>query len=297
MQIIFLGTSCAVPTKERNHSSFLLTYRDEGILFDCGEGTQRQLKFAGVKPTKITRVLISHWHGDHVLGLSGLIYTLGLCEYNQTLKIYGPIGTKRHLEKMLEATEDNARIKIEVKEVTKEGSFYEDDGFRLEAHKLEHRCPTLGYAFIEKDRRRINVDYVKKIGIPEGPLLGELQDGKTIEFKGKKITPEEATYIVKGKKIAYIADSLLCKGAYSLAKDADLLIASSTYTSKDKEKAQEHIHMTAEEAGLVASKSNVKRLVLTHFSQRYKNIHELEEDARNVFDNVTAAKDFMKIEL
>ena len=296
MQIIFLGTSCATPTKDRNHSSFLLNYRDEGILFDCGENTQRQLKIAGIKPTKITKVLISHWHGDHVFGLPGLIYTLGMSEYNQTLRIYGPKGTKKYFGNMINSTADSPRIKIEIKEIDK-GIFYDGRWFKLEAAKLEHRCPTLGYSFIEKNRRRINLSYIKKLGIPEGPLLGKLQEGKNITFKGKTINIKDATHLVKGKKISFVADTRVCNGAYDLAKDADLLIAASTYASKDKDKAEKHSHMTAEEAGLIASKSNVKQLILTHFSQRYKNIHDLEEDARNVFDNSIAAKDFMKFNL
>jgi ribonuclease Z len=296
MEITFLGTSCAVPTKDRGHSTFYLDYKGEGILFDCGENSQRQLKIAGIKPAKITKVLISHWHGDHVFGLPGLIYTLGMGEYNKTLKIYGPPGTKKYLATMLDSTVDAVRIKIEVNEVG-EGVFYEGKWFRLEAAKLEHRCPTLGFAFVEKDRRRIDVKYTKKAGIPEGPLLGRLQEGKSVTWKGKKINAKDATYVVKGKKLVYIADTLPCRGANKIAKNADLLIVASTYTSKDKDKAEKHLHLTAQQAGLIASKSNVKQLVLTHFSTRYKNIHDLEQDARDVFDNSFAAKDFMKIEL
>jgi ribonuclease Z len=296
MQITFLGTSCAVPTKDRNHTSILLTYRDEGILFDCGENIQRQIKIAGIKPTKITKILISHWHGDHVFGLPGLIYTLGFTEYNKTLKIYGPKGTKKYFKNMIESTSDKPRIKIEIKEIGP-GKFFDNKWFKLEAEKLEHRCPTLGFSFIEKDRKRINLNFIKKYKIPEGPLLGKLQEGKDIEYKGKKITAKQATYPVKGKKIAYIADTALCKGAYALAENADLLISDSTYSNKDKDKAEKYDHLTAQQAGLIASKSNVKQLVLIHFSQRYKNVHDLEEDARNVFDNSIAAKDFMKINL
>ncbi len=296
MQITILGTSCAVPTKERNNSSFLLEYRGEGILFDCGEGTQRQLKIAGIKLTKVTRILISHWHGDHVLGISGLIHSLGLGEYNKVLKIYGPKGTKKYMSHLLNSTADTTRTEIEIIEV-EEGVFYENEWFKLEAVKLEHGCPTIGYVFIEKDRRRINTKYTKKLGIPEGPLLGKLQEGKNIKFKGKTVSLKQATYLVKGKKIGYVADTLLCKGAYDIAKNADLLIAESTYTHKDKEKAEEYHHLTAREAGLIASKSNAKKLVLMHFSGRYKNVQEIEEDARQVFDNSFAAKDFMKIDV
>jgi ribonuclease Z len=296
MQIIFLGTSCAVPTKDRNHATFLLTYRDEGILFDCGENVQRQLKIAGIKLTKITRILISHLHGDHVFGLPGIIYSLGLSEYNKKLTIYGPKGIKKFIENMIISTTDNARINIDIKEIGP-GKFYDGKWFKLESVKLKHKQYTLGYSFIEKDRKRINLNYIKKLGIPEGPLLGKLQEGKDITFKGKKISAAKATHPAKGKKISFIADTLMCDGAYDLAKDADLLIANSTYASKDKDKAKEHIHLTAEEAGLIASQSNTKQLILTHFSQRYKDIHVLEQDARNVFDNSIAAKDFMKINL
>ena len=296
MQIIFLGTSCAVPTKDRNHNTFLLAYRDEGILFDCGENSQRQLRIAGIKPTKITRILISHLHGDHIFGLPGIIYTLGLSEYNKKLIIYGPKGIKKFVNLMINSTMDNARISVDVREISP-GKFYDGKWFKLEAKKLAHGPYTLGFSFIEKDRRRINLDYVKKLGIPEGPLLGKLQNGKNITFKEKIISADKATTVVKGKKISYIADTRTCKSAYDLAKNSDLLIAASTYSSKDQDKAEKHKHLTAKEAGLIASQSNVKQLVLTHFSQRYKDIHELEKDARDVFDNSIAAKDFMKFNL
>jgi len=296
MQITILGTSCAVPTKERNNSSFLLEYKGEGILFDCSENVQRQLRIAGVKPTKVTKILISHWHGDHVFGLPGLIYTLGMKEYSKTLRIYGPKGSKKYFANMLNSSAEEVRIKIEVKEIG-EGEFYEGKWYRLEASKLEHRSPALGFAFIEKDRRRINVRYVKKLGIPEGPLLGKLQEGKNIKFKGRTVSVKQATYIVKGKKIAYVADTLPCKGAYEIAKDADLLVAAATFASNEKDKAEKYMHLTAKESGLIASKSNAKKLVLIHFSTRYKDTQVLEQDARDVFDNSIAAKDFMKIDV
>ncbi|MBW2993128.1 ribonuclease Z [Candidatus Woesearchaeota archaeon] len=296
MKITFLGTSCAVPTKERNPTSFFLEYRGEGILFECGEGTQRQLKIAGIKPTRVTRILISHWHGDHVLGLAGLIDTLGFLNYNKTLHIYGPRETKKRLASLLESTVDELRIALDVKEIG-EGRFYDGRWFELESSKLEHKHPTLGYAFIEKYRRRIDVKYVKKLGIPMGPLLGKLQEGKQISYKGRKISVKDATYVVKGKKIAYVADTLPCKGAYDIAKDADLLVAESTYISKDKEKAREYYHMTAQDAAQIANKSNAKKLLLVHISARYKNVQEIEQDARDIFDNSFAAKDFMKVDV
>lgn len=296
MQLIILGTSCGRPTKERNHSAVFLSYGSEGILFDCGEGTQRQLTIAGIKPTKINKVLITHWHGDHVLGLPGLIQTLGLLGYNKTLRIYGPIETKEKIKAIFQACEFEQRIKIEVEEV-KEGVFYDGKNYSLEAYEITHGIRTIGYRFIEKNRRRINVPAVKKLGIPEGPLLGKLQEGKIIIWKNKKISPKGTTHIVYGKKIAYIPDSAPCENTLKLAQDADLLICDSTFASDLQEKADKYKHMTAKQAGLIASQANVKQLILTHFSTRYKDTHILEEDARNVFDNVIAAKDFMRVNL
>lgn len=296
MQITFLGTSCMVPTKERNHSAFFLSYKSEGILFDCGEGTQRQLKIAGIKPPKVTKILLSHWHGDHVLGLPGLLQTLGSSEYTKTLEIYGPKGTKQHMKAMFDAFIFDKPFEIKVKEVSS-GKFFENNDFVLEARQLDHGIETIGFSFLEKNRRRINVSAVKKLGVPEGPLLGKLQDGETITFKGKKITPEKTTVDVAGKKIVYIADTLPCESCYKLAENADLLICEAAYTSKLEDKSREYKHMTAKEAALVASRSGVKELVLTHFSARYKNTHELQEDAQQVFQNVTCAEDFMKIKI
>lgn len=296
MEITFLGTSCAIPTKERNHTSIFVAHKGEGILFDCGEGTQRQLKIAGIRPTRITKILVSHWHGDHVLGIPGLIDTLGFMEYTKTLEIYGPKGSKERLNNMLKGITDKVAIKIKVYEV-KEGCFYDGKDFYIESAPLEHFGPVVGYALIEKDRRRINLKYIKKIGMKEGPLLGKLQAGKSVIWKGKRVNVKDATYIVKGRKIAYVADTLPCEGAMKLAKNADLLICDSTYHSALKEKAEQYKHMTAKDAGLLASRAGAEQLALIHFSARYKDVHVLEADARDVFDNAVAAKDFMKIRL
>jgi len=296
MQITFLGTAAMVPTKERNHPGFLLEYGVEGILFDCGEGIQRQLKTAGIKLTKVTKVLISHWHGDHVLGLPGLIQTLGSSDYNKILEIYGPSGTRERIKSMFKAFVFDKRLDIKIEEV-KNGLFFENNKFSLQALELEHKIKTLGFSFIEKDRRRIDIKAIKRLGIPEGPLLGKLQENKAITFKGKKISPDKTTYIVKGKKISYIADTLPCNNCYMLAKDSDILICEATYSSELSCKAEEYYHMTSKQAALIANKADVKKLMLMHFSNRYKSSQELEEDARNVFDNSFCAYDFMKVKL
>ncbi len=285
-----------VPTKERNTSAVLISYKAENILIDCGEGTQRQLRLAGIKPTKITKILISHWHGDHVLGLPGLIQTMGASEYSGVLKIYGPKGSQKHIEKMLGAFVFGNKVDFKTLDITKK-RFFDNKDFDLEALPLDHGIDCLGFSFVEKDRRKINIQTIKKIGIPEGPLLGRLQSGKSISFKGKRITPDQTTYFVKGRKISYIADTLLCDNCIKLADNADLLISEAVYDSGLENKAFEYKHLTAKQAGLIANQANVKKLILTHFSQRYKNTQEIEEDARTVFNNIVCAEDFMKIKI
>ena len=296
MQIVFLGTACMVPTKERNHSSVLLSYKTEGILFDCGEGTQRQMKKAGIRPTKVTKILISHWHGDHVLGIPGLLQTLGASEYNQTLEIYGPPGTKKHIQAMFEAFVFDRPFNMKITEISG-GKFFENKDFVLEAQPLTHGIKTLGFSFTEKDKRRVDMKKAKKHGLTEGPSIGKLQSGQVVTIKGKKIMPDDVSSIEKGRKVSIISDTVVCDNCFKLAQDADLLISEACYTSELENKAKEYKHMTAKGAGLVASQSNAKKLVITHFSARYKNALDLQKDAQSVFDNVQCAEDLMKINL
>jgi len=284
------------PTKERNPAAVLISYAGEGILMDCGEGTQRQFRAIDMKPTKVTKILITHWHGDHVLGLPGLLQTIGSEDRPKTIEIYGPRGTKKFFENMAHSFYFDRVLDMKIVEV-ENGRFFENESFALEAMELEHNVPTLGYAFVEKDRRRISVPFVKKLGIPDGPLLGKLQMGKDIEWKGKKVTAEEATSIVKGKKIAYITDTAICKNCITLAQDADLLISESVYEEGLHEKASQYKHMTAVQAASIANTANVKKLVLTHFSQRYKTTEKVQEEAKAHFSNVLCAYDFLKVKV
>ena len=285
-----------VPTKERNQSGILISYGSEGILVDCGEGTQRQLKIAGISLAKITKILISHWHGDHVLGLPGLIQSMSAAGYEKKLRIYGPTGTKKFMKKMFEAFLFDRKIDIEVNEV-KKGEFFGNKEFVLEAETLEHNIETVGYSVSEKDKRKINLKYTKKLGIPQGPLLGNLQDGKSVMWKGKKVDVNKATSVVKGKVVAIINDTVPCKGADVLAKGVDVLICEATYSSNLESKGEEHGHMTSKQAAELANRGHVKKLVLTHFSARYKSTHLLSGDARTYCVAVLCAKDFMKINL
>jgi ribonuclease Z len=252
------------------------------------------MKIAGISFSKITKIFISHWHGDHMLGLPGLLQSMAMHEYTKNLQIYGPPGSKQKFKTLLEAFESSYQIEATMHDV-KEGKIIDNKDFYIEAYPLSHRTKCYGYRFIEKDRRKMKMTALKKLGIPEGPLIGKLQQGKAITHKGKKIKPEQVSTIITGRIFGFISDTRPNKNCFKIAKDADLLLCESTYSSDLGDKAEEHMHMTAVDAAQIASQSETKKLVLTHFSARYKDAHVLEKDARTVFDNTVAAKDFMKI--
>ncbi len=284
-----------IPTKERNHSSILISYKNQGLLVDCGEGTQRQLRIAGIKPSKITKLLITHWHGDHVLGIPGLIQNLAAHNYKQTLEIYGPKGSKKYLKNLLSGIVMQEKIKCEIKELSS-GIFYKKD-FVLETTPLDHITPCLAYSFKEMDRRKINLNYLKKFNLAQHPLLGDLQKGKNIVYKGKKISAQKATTVIPGKKITIIMDTAPTKNAVKIAKNSDVLIVESTWSKELEKFVMKRKHMTAELAAKMAKQAGAKKLILTHFSQRYKDMKQLEVEAKRIFKNVVLAEDFMQINI
>ena len=292
VEITFLGTSCMQPTKKRNHPSFMLSYKTENILFDCGENVQRQMRLTGIKPAKVTRLLISHWHGDHVFGIPGLMSSMGADQFAKKLYIYGPKGSKTYLNHMLKSFAAKGIIDFEIKEVSN-GKFLETEDFILTAEKLKHTVDCVGFSFIEKDRLRINVAKAKKLKL-SGPILGKIQAGKDVIHNGEKIKSKDVTYLVEGKKISYIADTSPCNGANKLAKDADLLISEGTHLSDIGEKTEKVMHLTVKDAALIASENNAKKLIITHISPRYKSTSEIVAEARDYFDETIVAEDFMK---
>ncbi|MGM5482700.1 MAG: ribonuclease Z [Nanobdellota archaeon] len=296
MQIIFLGTSAMVPTKERNHFSFYLKYKNEGMLFDCGEGTQRQLRIARIKPSKITKIFITHFHGDHILGLPGLLQTLSASQYDAKLRIYGPHGLNNVIKKIKDLFIFDNRLDIEINEIG-EGEFLKTDEFSVECFDLKHGVKCLGYRFTEKDRLRIDLTKAKKFGLKQGPKLGKLQQNIPVKIEGKTISPKDVTYNVRGKKIGFIADTKMTENVNKIAKDVDLLISESTLISKHKQQAEEFNHFTSREAATIAKENNAKKLILTHISQRYKNPQVLLDDAKDIFEDTFVAEDFMKIKI
>ncbi len=293
--ITFLGTGQAVPTTRRNHTSILLQYSGENIMVDCGEGTQRQFRKARINPCKLTRILITHWHGDHVLGLPGLLQTLALNNYNKTLHVYVPKGTRHRMDLMYRLFVFRGKIKVEIEEVS--GKFFETKDFVLEAMPMSHDTPCNAYSFSEKEKIRLNKQKLSKYKI-KGKVIGELARGKDIVWNGKKIKAKDLVYRQKGKKISFILDTEINDNCYKISKDSDLLVSEAVYINQDKELAREYKHLTAEQAGEIAKKSGAKRLILSHLSQRYEaNPKPLLQEAKKKFKNTILAEDFMVVEV
>jgi len=294
--ITFLGTSQAIPTDSRNHTSILLQYKNENILVDCGEGTQRQFRKLKLNPCSLTRLLITHWHGDHILGIPGLLQTLALNGYNRKLEIYGPKGTKFYMEKIMSMFVFIGKINYEIHEVLS-GKIFENKDFYIETLPMIHGTLCQSYSFVQKEKIRINKSKLSKFKL-KGPIIGQLAQGKDIVWNGKKIKAKDLIYQEQGKKITFILDTGINKNCVEIAKNSDLLISESTYTKLEAEEAVNYHHLTAHDAAEIAKKSNSKKLILTHISQRYDHKEYLiSQEAKKVFKNTTIAEDLMKIEI
>ncbi len=297
LKIIFLGTGSAIPTKKRNHSAVLLQYRGENILMDCGEGTQRQFRIAGLNPCKLTRILISHWHADHVLGLPGLLQTLMLNGYNKTLKIYGPKGTKRMMELYMGLfVHKGNKVKVEVNEINS-GRFVDEEDFFIESEEMEHDAPCLAYRFNVKERKRIDKKKLERLNL-KGKVVGELVKGKVVKIDGKRIDGRKLIYTEKGRKVVFVMDTRVNSRVEKFAKNADLMICEATYSSDREDLAEEYMHLTTGQACRIAKKAGVKKLYLTHFSQRHgNNSKEILKEARRIFRSSFVAEDFDEVEV
>lgn len=297
MDVVFLGTSSMVPTKERNQIAVLAKCHKYDVLLDCGEGTQRQFKHAQMSPFRTNIILLSHWHGDHTLGLPGLMQTLANAG-KESLTIIGPKGTRERINSFRQCFIFEARIPdLTIIEIEKDGLVYEDDHLSIEARLLEHVVPCFGYSITESSSRRILKDKTDALGIPDGPLLGQLQRGESIVFDGKEYAADDLTTLVAGKKLTYLTDTALCDNCMLLAKNADLLICEATFADDLEEKADKTGHMTTMQAAGIAKDAAVRSLVLNHFSQRYSQTDDLVAEAKTVFDTVVASKDFLRIQL
>jgi len=299
LSIIFLGTSGSWPTIKRNVSSIAVKRGSEIILFDCGEGTQRQFQKSKLSYMQISKLFITHFHGDHFLGIPGLIQTMQLNDRDKPLHIYGPKGMINLVSQLLSLGYFRPSYKIIAHEI-KEKDVLDFGEYVIKILKVDHGIPAVAYSFEEKMRPgKFNKSKALEIGVPEGPLFSKLQRGNFIILdNGKKITPDMVLGLPrKGRKIVISGDTKLCKSMIDFSKYADVLIHDSTFESELIDIAVEYGHATARQSAEIAKKAKVERLYLTHISPRYLDHKELEKDARNVFKNSFVAKDFQEIEI
>ncbi|MBM3228483.1 ribonuclease Z [Candidatus Pacearchaeota archaeon] len=281
-KITFLGTSDSVPSAVRNHPAVLLTYFGENILIDCGEGTQRQIRKAKKNPCKITRILITHWHADHVLGIPGLLKTLALSGYNKTLFVYGPKGTSELMKNLLNLFGIQKEYPIVVKDVI--GKFFENEDFSIEAESMTHRIPCNAYKFILKGKMKIDKKKLNRFKISEGPHLKNLKEGKNISYAGKKYSAKNLISKERDRIISFVLDTSFNSKITPFVKNSDIFVCESTFTSELEAKAKEYQHLTVSQVAKIAKKAKIRKLFLTHISQRFsRNLKKVLEEAKKIF--------------
>lgn len=302
MKLVFLGTGASNPTKRRNLSSVALKFHGEWLLFDCAEGTQRQMLYTNVSYMKLNHIFITHFHADHILGLPGLIATMAIHERENDLHIYGPKGVKKIVSSLVKVAGEKMTFNIKYHEVPAHGGeILKEENFTVRSVPLKHNTKCFGYVFMENNKEgKFMRKKAEELGIPVGPLYSKLANGKTVKVKGKTFKPEDVMDYSKGRKgrkISYIVDTMPDSKYFKAIENSDLLIHDSSFADNLKERARETLHSTSKQAAEVAKKTNAKKLILTHVSPRYKNDKELLADAKKVFKNTEIAGDFLIIEV
>jgi ribonuclease Z len=267
-ELVVLGTASQVPTRRRNHNGYLLRWDAEGLVFDPGEGTQRQMLFAGVTASQISRICITHFHGDHCLGLPGVLQRMSLDEVAKTVEVCYPAESGEVFERLRHAALYRESVSLLERPVDADGPVGGERSFRLEARQLAHTVPTAGYALTEPDGRRMLPDKLAAAGIA-GPDIGRLQREGSLLAGERVVTVEQVSELRPGQRFAFVMDTGMCDGAFALAERADMLVCESTFADADAALAREYRHLTAGQAGRIAAESRARLLVLTHISQRY----------------------------
>jgi ribonuclease Z len=288
--IIILGCSSQQPTRFRNHGAYLFRWNNEGLLFDPGEGTQRQFIFANIAPTVVTRIFISHFHGDHCLGLGSILMRLNLDKVTHTIHCYYPASGKKYFDRLRYGTIYHEIIQVMEHPVHEEGIVEDDGHFRIEAKFLDHGVENIAWRVTEPDMRKFNQEALTAHGI-RGPAVRTLIEQGYLDIANQRIHIEDVSWIRKGDSIAVVIDTRKCPNAIEIARGAKVLLCESTYQQEHEELAYKHHHLTAKQAASIAKEAGVDQLILTHFSARYQNLKGFETEAREVFPNTWIADD------
>ncbi|MFI6486281.1 ribonuclease Z [Streptomyces sp. NPDC050564] len=291
-ELVVLGTASQVPTRHRNHNGYLLRWDGEGLLFDPGEGTQRQMLRAGVAAHDLHRICVTHFHGDHSLGLAGVIQRINLDRVPHEVTVHYPRSGQRFFDRLRYATAYRETVELTEAPVEVEGVLATTPSYTLEARRLSHPVESFGYRLVEPDGRRILPERLAERGI-RGPDVGRLQREGSLHG----VSLDDVSEVRHGQRFAFVMDTRLCEGVGALAEGCDLLVIESTFLDEDEQLAMDHGHLTAGQAGRVAMEAGVRHLVLTHFSQRYSEPEEFERQARAAgFDGeLTVAHDLVRV--
>ncbi|QNE27397.1 ribonuclease Z [Streptomyces sp. INR7] len=293
-EFVVLGTASQVPTRHRNHNGYLLRWDGEGILFDPGEGTQRQMLRAGVAAHDINRICVTHFHGDHSLGLAGVIQRINLDQVPHPVAAHYPASGQKFFDRLRYATAYRETVPILEEPVSEDGPVAQGASYALETRRLSHPVESFGYRITEPDGRRMVPEQLARHGI-KGPDVGRIQR----EGRLGEVTLEDDSEPRPGQRFAFVMDTRLCPGVDELAEGCDMLVIESTFLDEDERLATDHGHLTAGQAARVARDAGVRHLVLTHFSQRYTDPAEFERQARAAgFEGeLTVAADLMRVPL
>jgi ribonuclease Z len=294
-ELIVLGTASQAPTRHRNHNGYLLLWDGEGLLFDPGEGTQRQLLLAGVPASSVTRLCLTHFHGDHCLGVPGVVQRFSVDAVRHAVMAYFPASGSEYFAHLRHACIFHERADVREVPVAADGQVAHDAFGVLEARRLDHSVDTIGYRLVEPDRQHFVPELLAHYGIA-GPAVGELQRAGSIRAGDRIVALSEVSTPRRGQRFAFVMDTRLCDGVYALAEDADLLVIEATFLTEDADLATRYGHLTARQAARVAEDCGVRRLVLTHFSQRYTDMTRHREEAAEVFGgDLIVAEDLARI--
>ncbi|MDA8280679.1 MAG: ribonuclease Z [Actinomycetota bacterium] len=293
-ELIILGTASQVPTRRRNHNGYVLLWDGAGILFDPGEGTQRQMLLAGVPVSALTRICVTHLHGDHCLGLPGVVQRLSLDGVAHPVDLHFPASGQRYVDHLVHASVFTELAEVRQRPVDRDGVVDAGPPFAVVARRLDHEPDTYGWRIEEPPGRTMLPERLAALGV-HGPAVAELQRAGSLRVGGRTVDLHDVSVERPGQVAAFVMDTRLCDAAVSLAADADLLVCEATFSSADADLATRYRHLTAGQAGTIAAEAGARRLVITHFSQRYPDERVLLDEASAAFPDVVAATDLLRM--
>lgn len=288
--LLVLGTSAQTPTRERHHNAHVLRWDDQLVLFDPGESAQLQLARGGVKVAAIDRVCLTHLHGDHCLGLPGVIERRSSDGVERPLHLHYPAASEAHLRNLLDATEDTGASDLRLHPAAAGTDEVDTGTFRLVSRSLDHTVPAVGWRLEEPARRHLLPDRLAERGI-RGAAAGDLLRQGSVQVDGRRVDVEEVSEVRPGQVFAFVMDTRRCAAAVELARDADLLVCEATFLDGEEDRAEDYHHLTARQAAELAGEAGARRLVLTHFSARHPRSADFADQARAVFPDVVAPDD------